>query len=139
MANSKKSKPSVSIGSAKEVASLMSYKGLLEARRRGPIKLRIPALSLKDTQSFETSLNKYREECGCSSGKISLFAALGLAVIYLVLRHDISVKGIIAGVIILGASAAAGAIIGKIAGLAVANIRFRQTCADILDQLNSVA
>jgi hypothetical protein len=136
MTSAKKSKSSVSIGSAKDVVSLMTYKGLLEARHGGEIKLRIPALSLKDTQSFENSLNKYREECGCSSGKISLFAALGLAVIYLVLRHDISVKGIITGVTILGASGAAGAIIGKIAGLAVANVKFRQTCAEILARTN---
>lgn len=116
----------------------MTYKGLVDAHR-GRIKLRFSKLSEEEAISFETRLNKYLDECGCTTGKIFLFSALALAVVYELLRGDISTSGIIRGIVVLAVAAVAGGAAGKVLGLSIANVRFRQTCAALQARLNGMA
>ncbi len=132
---SKKSKLIKSIASVRDIESLMTYKGIVEAHRHGQVKLRIPGLGEREANSFETTLNKHLSECGCLMGKIFLLGALALAVIYQLFRGNTSVRGIITGAVTLILAAVAGGAIGKMIGLAIANVKFRKTCTALKTRL----
>lgn len=110
--------------------------------RKPRFRIRIPELPESESLAWEGRLENLRQQCGCTAGAIGLGAFVLLSVAYSL--HDnspVDTLGLEAFVL-RGAFLAAGlissALIGKLLGLSVAQVRFRRACFELHKRLLAI-
>jgi len=114
------------------IRSRTDIDALLHRARRfqalgGPtLTIDLPGLSDTDRQSFESRLNKAWNACGCAEGGITAMLAIPAAgFITLHNATDYGVTVFLWAGLYMFIALALGGLLGKLAGLALANLRFR--------------
>ncbi len=86
-------------------------------------------------ERHERRLSKWGKACGCSSGAATMLAFAVVAVLLVLVDlgdHGWSAIGLATCLLLVG-SVLAGAIVGKLVGLAVAALRWRQAVRDAVE------
>ena len=104
------------------------------------IRLEIPIVSETERHSWQTQLNNYKNDCGCSTGAIFLSATLVVVVAIVIVTAFNSpvtstIKIGLAGIPVLLFSA----LVGKMLGLIIAHLKFKRACAKLLERLKGTA
>ncbi|MCP3996830.1 MAG: hypothetical protein GY722_17475 [bacterium] len=104
-------------------------------RPPGALAIEVPGLERAETADWERRLSRYYFSCGCDLGAAMLLGALIIYVAILVLRPGGFSS---AGWAELGGAVGVGlvaAVVGKLAGLGHARIRFRATTEALVSHL----
>jgi hypothetical protein len=93
-------------------------------RKRGRGRIRLsPELDHPERETWEAAINRYYHACGCSSGAKGLLLMLVLGVAAAASAYGFDLLSVPQTIAIPLASAVAGAVFGKLAGLATARRR----------------
>jgi hypothetical protein len=126
--------PPFTVQVADDLRRLPPAGALLHPFRMPRVRVRLAQLDDSEARAWESRLETLRQDCGCSAGAAGLCAFTLLAVA-LALRNTSPAPGDLrpGGFLVQGGALAAGlvlsALLGKLAGLALASLRFRRACA----------
>jgi hypothetical protein len=99
---------------------------------KGPLVLKIAAMSESEAFAAAERLNKNRAECGCSLGARAMTAAFAIAIGVLLLRYGPLSPGVLVRLPLAVVTAAVFALLGKAAGIALGRRRARREVTRIL-------
>lgn len=119
-----------------DVVALMREQSLQHPFRRPAALLELPQLSPAESAAWGGRLEYWRGQCGCTAAMIGLGAFTVTGLVYVFFAAFQAVPGTIEpdypAILVNGSLFLAGLILsamaGKFAGLAVAALRYRQTC-----------
>jgi len=110
--------------------------------RKPPVRLELPMLSARENATWQDRLDQLEHECGCRAAVAALaaFVIAGIAwVLFAALQPDRGEAPDYSAIGMYSAAFVAGLILcnllGKLAGLALAHLRYRRTCRALLQAL----
>jgi hypothetical protein len=104
----------------------------LKLRHPPAVRVAVPGLSEVRTVALQAAIDKYGRACGCRAGKLGLAIAAALLAVAAVADPSLYDAGPAPVVTVVLAVLAAGALIGKFAGLLRAHAQLRRTVRTIL-------
>jgi hypothetical protein len=119
---------------------LLKPEGLMHPFRKPRAVIHVSGMSAPEAGDWESRLERFRQECGCSAGTFALCGFIVLFIAYAVLSEPDSTGDVQRGALLLkGAIFFTGlilsALIGKFISLCVATLRFRRTCYQLEERL----
>jgi hypothetical protein len=123
------------IRTAAELLGRLRRESLRHPFRKPPVVLSIPELSAQENLVWQARLESLRLECGCRAAAIALgcFALGGVAYVIVTALQPIATaepdyRAIAVNCAVFFAGLIVSALFGRIVGLELANVRYRQTC-----------
>ena len=125
-----------------ELIELPHSGGFFHLLRKPPVRLELPMLSAHENAAWQDRLDQLQQECGCRAAAAGLaaFVLAGIAwVLFAALQPnrgeapDYSVIGMYSAAFVAGLILCT--LLGKLAGLALAHVRYRRTCRALLQAL----
>jgi hypothetical protein len=124
----------------RDVEELYEHTSMKPLFSKFKIQLEIPIDSETERHSWQTQLNKYKNDCGCSTGAIFLSVTLVIMIVLAVFTAfnspmTATIKLSLIGIPVVFFSA----LVGKILGLIIAHLKFRRVCGKLLERLKTTA
>jgi hypothetical protein len=126
-----------------EIQQLLRAEGLLHPLRRPRVLIRMPGISHEEAQAWEQRLEELRQQCGCTSGAISLGLFVVLFTLHAVLDSPLATAGpclsdlcLQAGIFAFGLILSALA--GKFMGLLSSSLQFRRACHELMHRPSAI-
>src|ERR1700749_5000846 len=129
------------IDTDEKLLAICRSESLLHPFRKPMFKLRLPSISTADNLFWESRLDALRHECGGASpaSALILFTLASLAwVVVSAAEHPsgaagrLSLHAFLLDIGMFSAGLVSSAMVGKVAGLSLAALRFRRTCRALL-------
>ncbi len=125
-----------------DLLALMRPESLRHPFRKPPVLLAFPEMPTDEAAAWAYRLEDLRMECGCRAAVMGLgvFTLVSLAyVLIAALRTGVGIEPDYPRILLNGSLLVAGmvlsALFGKFVGLALAALRFDQTCRELLNRL----
>jgi hypothetical protein len=96
------------------------------------IKLEIRGLTEDELVSWQTKLNSFVNECGCSLGAKFMLGFVTIYLAIIVVWPNLIAETLLYKILIGFAILISGAIIGKVMGITMAKINFRKSCKQLM-------
>lgn len=105
--------------------------------RKHTVALDLPMLSGEETALWQSRLDKFRKDCGCTAGALALFASFMTALLFVFFQPGGIFtttwrEAVFAIGFVIGATIA-----GKIFGLWLARIRFKRSVSELICLIQS--
>jgi hypothetical protein len=127
-----------------DLLALMRPPSPLHPFRRPPVLLDIPQLAAEENAVWGHRLEQIRRQCGCTAAiaGLGIFTAAGVAfVLIAALQPNSGGEPDYPAILLNGGLFLAGligsALLGKLAGLSLAALRFRRTCRALRQRLRT--
>lgn len=126
-----------------DLRKLLWPEQLFHPFRKPQVLIRVPELTQSEASDWERRLENFRKQCGCTAGAVAIGAFALASVAYALhsgspatsnpLSSGLLLK---AGVFVTGLILSA--VFGKLLGLSAAMVRYRQTCFELMNRLQTI-
>ena len=123
-----------------DVEELCEHASIKPLFSKFKIQLEIRIVSETERHSWQTQLNKYKNDCGCSTGAIFFSVTLVVLIVLAVFTAFNSPMTSMIKLSLIGTPVVFfSALVGKMLGLIIARLKFRRACSKLLERLKSTA